>query len=67
MKEYRCPHCGHPVKILKYGYGWVGLCCDRIVYNSSKPYGKDDSQPAGTCGPAADEAPAPFPSANNAA
>jgi hypothetical protein len=31
-----CPRCGKEVVLSHYGTGWVGLCCDNIIYNSSK-------------------------------
>ncbi|MBA4418781.1 MAG: hypothetical protein C0392_12865 [Syntrophus sp. (in: bacteria)] len=30
----KCPYCGKKVKPIQYGNGWIGLCCDNIVYNS---------------------------------
>lgn len=32
-----CPVCSCPVSIKKYGYGWIGLCCGKIFYNSAMP------------------------------
>lgn len=65
MEDYRCPHCGRPVKILKYGHGWVGMCCDRIVYNAPKPYEKGYSRPAVAPKPPAGNPPDPIPGADN--
>ncbi len=31
-----CPLCGKEVTLSHYGSGWVGVCCDTIIYNSSK-------------------------------
>lgn len=28
-----CPHCHDNVKLLPFGGGWVGVCCNRLVYN----------------------------------
>jgi hypothetical protein len=35
-----CPYCNKEVKLINYGRGWVGSCCNRIVYNSQKLPGK---------------------------
>jgi hypothetical protein len=32
-----CPVCSRSVNIEKYGYGWIGVCCGEIVYNSAMP------------------------------
>jgi hypothetical protein len=29
-----CPHCNKEVRLIRYGGGWVGSCCNRVVYNS---------------------------------
>jgi hypothetical protein len=34
MVMYSCPLCGKEVKILSMGEGWVGTCCNQIIYNS---------------------------------
>ena len=31
-----CPFCSRPVDIKKFGYGWVGTCCHKIIYNSDR-------------------------------
>ncbi|HOS05409.1 MAG TPA: hypothetical protein PK966_04990 [Syntrophorhabdaceae bacterium] len=31
-----CPKCGKTVKLISFGYGWVGVCCNSVVYNSDK-------------------------------
>jgi len=31
-----CPHCGKEVKIISFGYGYVGVCCGKVVYNARK-------------------------------
>jgi ribosomal protein L37AE/L43A len=36
--EYRCPFCSKAVKLSRFGEGWIGKCCNKIVYNASKPY-----------------------------
>jgi len=36
MHTIKCPFCGGEVKLVSYGDGWIGLCCDKIVYNSSR-------------------------------
>jgi hypothetical protein len=35
IPSYLCPYCGRKVKIIKFGSGWIGICCSRIVYNES--------------------------------
>jgi hypothetical protein len=37
MCKIICPHCSREVELVKYGDGWVGSCCDRLVYNASHP------------------------------
>ncbi|MCX5810214.1 MAG: hypothetical protein NTX36_12735 [Proteobacteria bacterium] len=34
VETITCPHCSKSVKLVRYGNGWVGTCCDRVVYNS---------------------------------
>jgi len=31
-----CPLCNKKVVLVSYGGGWIGVCCDRIVYNSNR-------------------------------
>lgn len=38
MNQYCCPFCNKVVDLKKYGHGWVGFCCDRIVYNDSEHF-----------------------------
>jgi len=38
MDERHCPFCGKAVQLLQYGYGLIGLCCNRLVYNNPKTY-----------------------------
>lgn len=33
----KCPHCGKEIELIEYGNGWLGVCCDRVVYNSQLP------------------------------
>jgi len=33
-KSIVCPYCGKTVNLIPFGMGWVGVCCDKIVYNS---------------------------------
>gem|GEM_PF-1375920 len=35
-KTVTCPKCGKTVKLISFGYGWVGICCNSVVYNSDK-------------------------------
>jgi hypothetical protein len=32
-----CTTCFRSVNVKKYGYGWIGICCGEIVYNSAMP------------------------------
>jgi len=32
-----CPICFRSVDVKKFGDGWVGVCCQEIVYNSVLP------------------------------
>jgi hypothetical protein len=32
-----CTTCFRSVNVVKYGYGWIGICCGEIVYNSAMP------------------------------
>ena len=36
MDTIKCAFCGNKVKLIRFGDGWVGECCDRIAYNSRK-------------------------------
>ena len=36
MKEESCPYCGGDVEPVRFGEGWVGICCGRILYNSRR-------------------------------
>ena len=29
-----CPFCSCSVDIMRFGDGWVGICCDKIIFNS---------------------------------
>jgi hypothetical protein len=29
----KCPNCHNKVKLLTFGEGWVGVCCNQLVYN----------------------------------
>ena len=34
---FSCPHCGRRDAIfIHFGLGWLGLCCNRIVYNNEE-------------------------------
>ncbi len=33
MDEVVCPKCGKEINLVRFGYSWIGLCCDRIVYD----------------------------------
>lgn len=48
MNTITCPHCSKEVGLVFFGNGWVGVCCDRIVYNKSElpednKYGQTDT------------------------
>jgi hypothetical protein len=32
-----CPVCSCPVDIRRYGEGWIGICCNKVCYNSDRP------------------------------
>lgn len=34
MHVIECPYCGKEVKIVRFGFSWVGVCCMRIVYDN---------------------------------
>jgi hypothetical protein len=34
MSEYRCPLCGKMVQLVQMGEGWIGACCNEIIYNA---------------------------------
>jgi len=34
MIVVECPDCGKETKLIKYGKGWVGVCCNRVVFSS---------------------------------
>jgi hypothetical protein len=31
-----CVFCGKEVKLIRFGDGWVGQCCDKIIYNNKE-------------------------------
>jgi hypothetical protein len=31
-----CPICYSNINIKKFGDGWIGICCDEIIYNSDQ-------------------------------
>ncbi|MCX5812837.1 MAG: hypothetical protein NT178_09885 [Proteobacteria bacterium] len=31
-----CPYCSRNVTLVSYGDGWVGTCCDRVVFNNNQ-------------------------------
>ncbi len=33
MDGLRCPICGKEVHLISFGSGWVGVCCNKLVYN----------------------------------
>jgi len=37
MYKIICPRCSREVEVINYGNGWVGGCCNEIVYNSPEP------------------------------
>ncbi|MCX5815636.1 MAG: hypothetical protein NTX75_05250 [Proteobacteria bacterium] len=45
MDMIKCPYCGKEVKPVRYGSGWVGICCGRVAYNCTKIiYQTDEKQ-----------------------
>jgi hypothetical protein len=32
-----CPFCLCPVNVIAFGFGWLGICCKEIIYNSDQP------------------------------
>jgi ribosomal protein S27AE len=34
MNTIICPLCGRGVILVQFGDGWVGVCCNEIIYNS---------------------------------
>ncbi len=34
MNTIKCPFCNKTVALVFFGNGWVGTCCDRVLYNS---------------------------------
>ena len=43
MPKIECPFCGKEVKIFYFGGGYVAVCCDSVIYNSSR-LPQDDQQ-----------------------
>ncbi len=35
MPKMLCPFCKKEIGLLRYGQGWISLCCNRIIFNSS--------------------------------
>jgi|GEM_PF-4694016 len=35
LNTIKCPYCQKTVALVFFGNGWVGTCCDRILYNSN--------------------------------
>jgi len=35
MEDVYCPECKKLVKPEKFGDGWVGICCNRVVFSRS--------------------------------
>jgi hypothetical protein len=33
-----CPKCNKEVKIISFGDGLIGICCDRLLYNKKNEY-----------------------------
>jgi len=29
----KCPHCHNRAELISFGEGWVGVCCNQLVYN----------------------------------
>lgn len=38
MDDQSCPLCGKKVKLIKYGYSLIGVCCNKIIYNEPEPH-----------------------------
>jgi len=36
MFKIICPRCGRETGIVNFGWGYVAICCDTIIYNSDK-------------------------------
>jgi hypothetical protein len=36
MYTIKCPDCGKKVKLIPFGFAWVGACWHGIIYNSRK-------------------------------
>jgi hypothetical protein len=34
MDMIHCAFCGKEVKLVHFGNGWVGICCNKIAYNN---------------------------------
>ena len=32
-----CPECNKMVRVIPFGEGWVGICCNKVVYNGKTP------------------------------
>ncbi len=58
MDSVRCPRCGKEIRLIRYGYGWIGNCCDTIVNNRERDTtegarsGSDIGDDGGECGTA---------------
>jgi hypothetical protein len=37
IDDQSCPLCGKKVKLIRFGGGWIGMCCNKIFYNISDP------------------------------
>jgi hypothetical protein len=33
MYTIKCPDCGKEVKLISFGFAWVGVCSHGIIYN----------------------------------
>ena len=35
MDDVKCPYCKKEVELQLFGDGWIGICCNKVVYNES--------------------------------
>ena len=44
MKKGSCPYCGREVEPIRFGEGWVGICCGLILYNERQAPEEDPAE-----------------------
>ena len=37
MPRMTCPICKKDVELILYGNGWIGVCCEKLIYNAVHP------------------------------